>query len=339
MTIARRDFLARAAITASAPLLSWAIPAAAAETMKAEAGPTDPARLNAYPAIDPARAQEIAPGVTIIPDPRINFVPNIGIIEGRDAVLVVDTGIGVENGRRVLEHARRIAAGRPIRLTLTHFHPEHGFGAQVFKGAAEIVYNAAQAEELAEKGPAYLDLFRTFGPNLARALDGVEIVRPDRTYAGATTIDLGGRTVVLREMPAHCRGDQIVLLPDERIVFTGDLVENRFFPIFPDGDAKGARWIEVLKEIEGLGAQHVVPGHGAVGGVEIVAAVRGYLELVQREVGALARDGLDVETVDARLMPALRAHHAIWDNAVWIPFAVRVFYAEATGDPLKLPAL
>src|SRR6202011_5633497 len=236
------------------------------------------------PTVDTSAIGEISDGVFVIPDHRVPLVPNVGIIAGRDAVLVVDTGMGPANGARVLESARRIAGGRKIILTLTHFHPEHGFGAQAFKGNARITYNRAQRDELAAKGASYLDMFRTFGPGVAAALDGTELVMPDDVYDGdRTTIDLGGRTVELRTFGlAHTRGDQIVWLPAERILFTGDLAEERIFPIFPwfppnDADLDGAHWASVLTELEDWHPAILVPGHGGVGDAHILAAVRDYM--------------------------------------------------------------
>ena len=104
------------------------------------------------PLVDPGAIKQIAPDVYVIGDRRVPLVPNIGIILGRDAVLVVDTGMGPENGEKVLATAKRLAGGRPLILTLTHFHPEHGFGAQAFKGASKIQYNSAQRDELRAKG-------------------------------------------------------------------------------------------------------------------------------------------------------------------------------------------
>src|ERR1700704_7102266 len=84
---------------------------------------------------------EVADGVFVIPDNRVEVVPNVGIVVGQQAVLVIDSGLGRRNGTYVLDQARRIAANRPVYLTITHFHPEHGFGAQALKGAARTVYN------------------------------------------------------------------------------------------------------------------------------------------------------------------------------------------------------
>ena len=110
---------------------------------------------------------KVAEGVFVIPDHRVPIVPNVGIVVGDRAALVIDTGLGPRNGTYVLDQARRLAAGRPLYLTITHFHPEHGFGAQAFKGAATILYNRAQRDELRRKGAAYLDLFTGLGPDIA----------------------------------------------------------------------------------------------------------------------------------------------------------------------------
>jgi glyoxylase-like metal-dependent hydrolase (beta-lactamase superfamily II) len=284
------------------------------------------------PNVDPTALKEIAPGVHVITDHRVPLVPNIGIILGTDAALVVDTGMGPANGQKVLDCAKRLADDRPLILTLTHFHPEHGFGAQVFKGAARIHYNRTQRDELAAKGEGYLGMFKTFGPGVAAALEGTKLVEPDDVYEGAsTTIDLGGRTVELRTWGlAHTAGDQVVWLPQERILFTGDLAEERIFPIFPwfppnDADIDGARWAQVLGELIAWNPAIVVPGHGDLGGAEILKAVRDYMVDLGRRVAAERKTGKDADTVVASLGPKVRAEHPDWAAPEWIDFAIRYY--------------
>jgi glyoxylase-like metal-dependent hydrolase (beta-lactamase superfamily II) len=284
------------------------------------------------PNVDPTALKEIAPGVHVITDHRVPLVPNIGIILGTDAALVVDTGMGPANGQKVLDCAKRLAGDRPLILTLTHFHPEHGFGAQVFKGAARIHYNRTQRNELAAKGEGYLGMFKTFGPGVAAALEGTKLVEPDDVYEGAsTTIDLGGRTVELRTWGlAHTAGDQVVWLPQERILFTGDLAEERIFPIFPwfppnDADIDGARWAQVLGELIAWNPAIVVPGHGDLGGAEILKAVRDYMVDLGRRVAAERKSGKDADTVVASLGPKIRAEHPDWAAPEWIDFAIRYY--------------
>jgi glyoxylase-like metal-dependent hydrolase (beta-lactamase superfamily II) len=284
------------------------------------------------PIVDPGAVEEIATGVFVIRDRRIPLVPNIGIILGQDAALVVDTGMGPANGRTVLEVAKRIAGKRRLVLTLTHFHPEHGFGAQVFKGTATIHYNRVQQQELEAKGEAYLAMFKTFAPSVAAALTDTELVEPDEVYDGASaTVDLGGRTVEMRTWGlAHTAGDQVVWLPQERILFTGDLAEQRMFPIFPwfppaDADIDAARWAQILSELADWDPAIVVPGHGDIGGKEILSAVRDYIVDVGKRVRAEVSSGKGVDAIVAELAPTIRGQHPDWSSPEWIDFAIRYF--------------
>ena len=284
------------------------------------------------PIVDPSAIKEIAADVFVISDRRIPLVPNIGIVLGSDAALVVDTGMGPANGRTVLEVAKRLAGQRALVLTLTHFHPEHGFGAQAFKGHAKIHYNRSQRDELQAKGQAYLGMFKTFGPGVAAALEDTQLVLPDDVYEDASTaIDLGGRRVELRTWGlAHTAGDQVVWLPEERILFTGDLAEERIFPIFPwfppeDATIDGARWAAILSELIAWKPAIVVPGHGDLGGVEILAAVRYYMIDLGGRVAAERRSGRHADAIVADLAPAVRAEHPDWSAPEWIDFAIRYF--------------
>jgi glyoxylase-like metal-dependent hydrolase (beta-lactamase superfamily II) len=294
------------------------------------------------PIVDLSELTEIAAGVWIIPDRRVRLVPNIGIIEGERSVLVVDTGMGPSNAATVLAKAREIAAGRPLTLTLTHFHPEHGFGAQTFAGEATIVYNHAQRDELREKGPGYLELFRTFGPGVAACLSDVELVDPDIVYRDELTLDLGGREVELRSVgPAHTRGDQIVWLPEERVVFAGDLIERQVFPIFPyfppdDADVDGGKWLAVLGRIAALEPRIVVTGHCEVGGPELITITADYLRDLGERVMRLRSRGLDADAAVAELAATVRAEHPDWREPDWIEQGIRSFHA--TGFRIEAAA-
>jgi glyoxylase-like metal-dependent hydrolase (beta-lactamase superfamily II) len=285
------------------------------------------------PMVAEGATEQIYDRVHVIPDRRVEFVPNIGIVTGDNAVLVIDTAMGAENGRRVLSEARRIAGDRKLFLTTTHFHPEHAFGAQPFQRDATYVANSAQAQELADKGTEYVEMFSGFGPVLAELLADVELVAPEITYAGEEArLDLGGTAVeLLYYGPAHTRGDQLVFLPEERILFAGDLVENRFLPIFPDEDAIGSRWLGLLDRIEALDPDVVVPGHGAIGDVGLVEELRAYLLAVRERVGALDAEGHALEAIEAAVDEEMRSRYAGWDNEMWIGSAVKSFHAELAG--------
>jgi len=253
---------------------------------------------------------QIAPRVHVIPDQRIEFVPNAGIVVGERAALVIETAMGAANGERVLREARRLAGERPLLLTTTHFHPEHAFGAQAFVGSATYICNRAQAEELAAKGREYVEMFSGFGPALEELLRDVELVAPQVVYGDEASVDLGGIVVELRHFgTAHTRGDQVAFVREGRILFAGDLVEERFLPIFPDEDADGPLWLGVLDELEALEPAVIVPGHGAVGDTALIGALREYLHAVR---------GGEEES-------ELAERYAGWDNQMWIRSAIESF--------------
>jgi glyoxylase-like metal-dependent hydrolase (beta-lactamase superfamily II) len=150
--------------------------------------------------------QEVAPDLVVVPNRQMDLVPNIGVIGGTHSVLVVETGMGPRNARKVLKFATEHANGRRLYLTTTHFHPEHAFGAQVFAGEATYLANRAQADDLAAKGASYLEMFRGLGEWVARQLEDVTLAAPDVVYDGSYDLDLGGRVVGPHQGRPGCDG-------------------------------------------------------------------------------------------------------------------------------------
>jgi glyoxylase-like metal-dependent hydrolase (beta-lactamase superfamily II) len=279
------------------------------------------------PLIPVDATEQVAERIHVMPDQRVEFVPNAGIVVGDRAVLVIDTAMGPRNGERILGEARRLGGQRKLLLTTTHFHPEHAFGSQSFSDAV-YVCNGAQAEEMAAKGPEYIEMFSGFGPGLAELLADVELVTPDVTYDGERAqLDLGGLVVELINIgQAHTRGDQVVFVPDSGVLFAGDLVEDHFLPIFPDEDADGSLWLAALDRLDALSPRIVVGGHGEVGDAGLIAAERDYLVAVRDRVAALRADGVPLERIEAQLEGELAERQAGWDNQMWIKSAIDSFH-------------
>jgi len=274
------------------------------------------------PVVDTSAITEIAEGVWVLPDSDyIPMLPNIGIIVGARATLVIDTGFGPDNARLVLKQARHLSGQRPIFLTHTHCHPEHGFGANVIAEEVTIIYNDAQWSELQEKGTTILRMFRDQMPMLAPMLNGVEFVRPDLRYTTSLTLDLGGGLIVeLREFGgAHSRGDQAILVRgSSSVLFVGDLIEERHFGVIADNESHVGPWIDRLTGFEQLHPEIVVPGHGHMGGLELIANYRGHFELVRRRVGELraAAELSEAEIVD-RVSAELLHRYPDWEGRNW----------------------
>jgi glyoxylase-like metal-dependent hydrolase (beta-lactamase superfamily II) len=291
------------------------------------------------PVVDPGAATDIARDLVVLADRGVQLVPNIGVVGGTEAVLVVDTGLGPANADRVARFALEYARGRRLYLTTTHFHPEHAFGAQSFAGVATWIVNRGQAAELAVKGPGYLEMFRTLGEPVARGLEGVALVEPDVVHDGEHELDLGGRTVSLRQTArAHTRGDQVVLVPDAGVLFAGDLVEAGQFSIFPwfpphDTDVSGLGWIEVMRSLSVLQPATVVPGHGAVGDAGRLADVQDYLEWLRDATWARRDSAADLDTIVAEVTAEAVALHPDWAGREWIAPGVGCLCGEHAAVP------
>lgn len=292
----------------------------------------DSARQLKPPIVETSGLVESASGVWIIPDnDHTLLVPNVGIVLGERAVLVVDTGFGPENARAVMAVARRLGEGRRIFLTHTHCHPEHGFGANVVADQTTVVYNKTQWEELQEKGPTLLRMFRKQLSAIAPMLEGVAFRAPDIGYVGSLTLDLGsGVTAELREVGgAHSRGDQVVIVhasDGQRVLFTGDLIEEGFFGIYGDNESNALAWIDRLNQLEHLVPTLVVPGHGHTGGPELIPRYRSYLELARDRTSELrSQDALTEDEIADRVTTEVLDLNPDWQNRNWVGPTVSQF--------------
>ena len=286
------------------------------------------------PEVQISGAQELARELVVIPDRRLPLVPNIGVIGGAHSVLVIDTGLGLANAEQVLAFATEFAHGRRLYLTTTHFHPEHAFGAQVFAGAATFLVNQAQAEDLSVKGPGYLEMFKGLDEVVARRLEGVRPAAPDLVYDQQYDLDLGGRIVELRATGrAHSKGDQVITVPADGVMFTGDLVEAGQFAIFPwfpphDTDVSGTRWLAVMERLALMKPRIVVPGHGDVGGPGLLADVRDYLQLLRDETWVRRDSGAGEQAIADEVRAVMLAKYPRWDGEEWIEKGVGCLCTE-----------
>jgi len=283
------------------------------------------------PVVDISDPVEVADGIWVIRDQRIWLVPNIGIVVGKNAALVIDTGLGPANGERVLTLARKLAGSRKLYLTVTHFHPEHGYGAKVFEKDATIVYNRAQRDELRQKGARYIELFKhTQSTSAGMALEGTQIVMPHFVYDGQMSeLDLGGRKVQFHNVGlAHTRGDQLVVLPEEKIVFAGDLIEERMFPIFPyfpptDTELDGARWSNALADLKRYSPKLIIPGHGDPGSLAIALNLKSQMDQVQQGVLKLHTAGFTADQMLAQYKPKMMAAFPNWQHPEMLDLQIR----------------
>src|SRR5207253_7630690 len=118
------------------------------------------------PLVQEHKTVRVSDHVYVLPDGRVNLVPNIGIIVGSRATLVVDAGMGPRNGQVVLRELAKVSKNADLYLTTTHFHPEHVTGAQAFPPSARVIRSEVQQEEVVHKQPEFIRNFSNRTPEI-----------------------------------------------------------------------------------------------------------------------------------------------------------------------------
>jgi glyoxylase-like metal-dependent hydrolase (beta-lactamase superfamily II) len=265
--------------------------------------------------------------------------PNVGAVVGPDSVLCIDARATPTAAAEWLQ-ALRGRTDKPVEyLVLTHYHAVRVLGASAYE-ARHVVAQANTRRWIEERGAEdWESEYRRF-PRLFQDIESIPgLTYPDMAFSDALTIFLGERQVQIRYFGGgHTIGDSAVWLPEERVLFAGDLVEARATPYM--GDASVAAWQgATLDEVEALGAEALVPGRGpALRGSDVedgIAETREYLRTIWATVRSVRDRGGTLRDAGQAARAALEPRFGDW----WIfehcfPFNVARCYDEAGGlDP------
>ncbi|HSK45099.1 MAG TPA: MBL fold metallo-hydrolase [Candidatus Binatia bacterium] len=205
---------------------------------------------------------------------------NSTFLISEQGILVVDTGLNADEGRKLLDEIRKISPA-PVRWIVdTHYHPDHRGGNSVVGPGAIVISTAftrSQAEKLTQEN--YVN--ETIGPE-------------------GLVLHIGRHEVhIYHPGPAHTQGDLIVYFPDEHAISTGDLFLTNSCPAMDDGDMEN--WITALDHMLTLPVEHVVPGHFELATKSELQLFRNYLADLRDQVARMYRQGMPLERIQASL--------------------------------------
>jgi glyoxylase-like metal-dependent hydrolase (beta-lactamase superfamily II) len=262
--------------------------------------------------------------------------PNTGVIIGDESVMVVEAQATPRLARKVIDCIRTVTDKPISHLVLTHYHAVRVLGASAY-GAREIIMSDAARGMVAERGAE--DWASEFGrfPRLFQGHEEIPgLTWPTTTFSEAMTVYLGGRRVeILHLGRAHTAGDAVVWVPDQEVMFTGDIVE--YHSACYCGDGHFADWPETLSKIAAFDPAAIAPGRGdALVGRDMVAraiaATADFVESTYRPVARVAARGGSLKQAWDAVRAACDAKfgtYAIYEHC--LPFNVARAYDEARG--------
>ncbi len=264
--------------------------------------------------------------------------PNTGIVVGDNAVLVADTQATPVMAQDVLARIRSVT-DKPVKyVVLTHYHAVRVLGASGY-APQEIIASQDTYDLIVERGAQDMQSEIERFPRLFRAVESVPgLTWPTMTFRGEMTLWLGKLEVKLMQVGrGHTKGDTIAWLPQERTLFSGDLVEYGATPYA--GDAYFEDWPDTLDALEALHPEKLVPGRGPALTdrtqiAEGLANTRAFVRELYAAVSEGARSGKDLRAIYSDTYAELRpryGHWVIFDHC--LPFDVTRAYDEATAHP------
>jgi glyoxylase-like metal-dependent hydrolase (beta-lactamase superfamily II) len=260
---------------------------------------------------------------------EITGFPNIGIVVGDRATLVVDTGLGPRNGAIAAAEAQKLSKGSLLYLTTTHYHPEHAAGEGGFPANTIIARPVAQQKELEERGMQFVEMFSSRSPQMKELLAGVKFRAPDITFAEEMTLDLGGVTARLFWMgQAHTKGDELVDVEPDSTLISGDVVQNKTVPNLPDDNASMKGWVEILTKLRPMTWQHILPDHSAPGDGSLVDQDYQFFSQLQARALELKHQGKSADDAGQALLAEFKMKFPDWQGLNAIPNVVKHVYAE-----------
>jgi cyclase len=255
-------------------------------------------------------------------------VSNAGLIVGDESCIVIDALFAPSMTRAFRDEIRRVT-DKPVRLLInTHHHVDHTMGNPLFPEATILSHVNSRSEQQ-RVGTGVLEWLRPSIPELVEEARALPQRLPDLTYEGELPLSFEDRAIQLLHLgPAHTIGDTMILLPDDRLLFAGDVA---FFYVAPLGlEGHIGNWLNVCDAVDAMPVDRIVPGHGPIGGKPELRETREYLSLLHAQARAAFDAGQDTRAAAASI--DLGTYTAWPESKDRLPLNLHRLYQEFRGE-------
>jgi len=263
----------------------------------------------------------------------IKGFPNIGFVVGTRGTLVIDTGLGAKNGQIVSAVARSLSKnGQKLYLTTTHYHTEHASGDVGFPPGTIEIRPRVQQIEMNSEEPKQVEINRSRSAEDKALLEDFHVRQADVLFDKDYALDLGGG--VLAKLywfgAAHTKGDELIMVEPDSVLFSGDVVQNRTGPnFFICTECTPRKWLAVLDQVvQELRPKIIVPDHSNVGDISLIGEDRDFYDYLQSRATALKAQGTSADEAGKIIAEEIRAKYRGWTALNGIDQAVHQAYTD-----------
>ena len=210
----------------------------------------------------------------------------------------------------------------------THFHAEHVAGISAFPPQTKFVISRVQQQDLDELGADLTKRFASGSPVMGELLANAPVRKADVLFDREYKIDLGGVTARLLALgPTHTRGDTMVFVEQDKVLYAGDVVMPRV-PVAFSATSSAKVWEDVLAQLSALGATSVVPAHGDHGTGAMITEQRAAFAMLRSRVRELKAANTSADDAIKTITAEFAAKHPDWMSTNRVGAIIRGMYSE-----------
>jgi len=229
------------------------------------------------------------------------FMSNAFAVLTKEGWVVIDALSTPELSKEFVENLMRVKKA-PIKYAIiTHYHPDHWYGARTYKELGAKIIAHKRLLEFYQSGEAHMVL-NANKERFKGLFDKVVLVPPDIVVEDRLTLKVGEKIFEILSMaPAHTDNDLVVYMPSQKVLFTGDLVYQNRIPFMGDRGASSKGLIKALERIKGMDAKLLLGGHNEPMDMSAVDFTLGYVKFLRENIKKLKEEGKSLDEIKEAL--------------------------------------
>lgn len=242
------------------------------------------------------------------------FISNAYAVLTKEGWVVIDALSTPELSKEFIQRLQKVKK-LPVRyIIVTHYHPDHYFGTKTYRDIGAKLIAHKKILEMYDSGElnSYINTIKERFPKL---YDSVVVVKPDLVVDTETILKVGQKTFLIRAVaPAHTNNDIVIYMPEDKILFAGDLVYEKRIPFMGDAGANSKNWEKVLKKLKSLDAQVILGGHNMPMDKSAIDYTLGYITYLRENIKKLKEKGMFLDEIKQTLKESPYKNHVMYDT-------------------------